>query len=451
MSAHRGGILLVAIALFALGCGASSPGKAQPPPASSSSQPQPTHTVAFVGVEETVIDWLAAADPRLAIRANVTAPQAVLARIGGDAVLAEDASAQIRGGSLDVFAFHGRARALQTASKLLAAFGGPLPETAPPDSPLARPQLERELLGRLIEEEGARAADEALLGDTAGDLVRAVVSTWTPPAVPEDWQELDAWVSRHLLEIRESLRDGRPRGGPLDLDIALYPLERLLAPLQFPRGSAAIAKVRVALDEDTRAVAPLVAPDRVAHLARLHLGVSLDTATVRPRLERIEVRLRELASKALLASGDSRPAIEARARALLFVEGPCPPVPASRVRAMVPPPERAPICGALRALTEDPQPAAALVALHDDVFLAFAAISTSPPARTGLLCKPDDDVVDSLRRLARERPVVVLGVVLAAELLYGNDGADARLKAWRSLGEAPLDVVARELGVRMPQ
>ena len=69
----------------------------------------------------------------------------------------------------------------------------------------------------------------------------------------------------------------------------------------------------------------------------------------------------------------------------------------------------------------------------------------------GLLSKPEDEVVDSLRRAARERPVVALGVALAAELLY-RDGdaaaAEPRLKAWRALGEAPLDVVARELDVR---
>jgi hypothetical protein len=37
-------------------------------------------------------------------------------------------------------------------------------------------------------------------------------------------------------------------------------------------------------------------------------------------------------------------------------------------------------------------------------------------------------------------------VALAAELLYADDGAEARLAAWRALGDAPLDVVARELG-----
>jgi hypothetical protein len=112
---------------------------------------------------------------------------------------------------------------------------------------------------------------------------------------------------------------------------------------------------------------------------------------------------------------------------------------------MTPPPERAGACGALRALTEDAAPAAALVALHDDVLLSFAAVVAAPPPRTGLLSHPADDDVDALLRMARERPVVVLGVALAAELLYGHDGADARLAAWRALGEAPLDVVAREM------
>jgi len=54
--------------------------------------------------------------------------------------------------------------------------------------------------------------------------------------------------------------------------------------------------------------------------------------------------------------------------------------------------------------------------------------------------------VETLLRMARERPVVVLGVAFAAELLYADDGVEARLAAWRALGEAPLDVVARELG-----
>jgi hypothetical protein len=404
---------------------------------------------AFDRLEDDAMNWIAAADPRLATRATaagtVPASDEVLKTIGTEAVLAEDATAVIRGSSLDLFAFRARAHALDQAAQRVAGFVDPLPDDAPADGADARPRLERELLARVIDEERARAAEEANLGDASGDLVRAIVATWTPPAAPDEWPLRDAWVSKHLLEIRDSLRPGRPLTGPLDLDVALYPLERLLAPLQFPRGSAAIAELRVGLDADTRSMPALVVPERVAREAKVHLGLTVDTPSLAARFARTAARLHDLAAAALEASGPRRPAIEARARELLLVERPCPAVPGTRVRSMGPPPERAAICGAVRALTEEAEPAAALVALHDDVLLAAAAVTASPPPRTGLLCHPDDDVVDALRRRSRERPVPAIGVALAAELLYGTDGVDARLQSWRALGEAPLDVVAREL------
>jgi hypothetical protein len=403
-------------------------------------------TAEFGRLEDHAIEWLVAADPRLAGRAGSAASDEVLKRIGTDAILAEDSTAQMRGGSLDLFAFHARSRAIGEAGKLVASFREALPETGPLGSGLARPQLERELLGRLIDEERARAEEEAALGDASGDLVRAIVSTWLPPASPQDWADRDNWVSKHLLEIRQSLRTSSPRTGPPDLDVALYPLERLLAPLQFPRGSAAIAQLRMALDEDMRAVPKVNAPERVAHDAKIHLGVALDAAALRPQLEQTEARLRELASRALQATPQAdRAAVEGRARDLLLVERPCPAVPDSKVRSMAPPPERAAICGALRALTEEASPAPVIVALHDDVLISVAAVAAVPPPRTGLLSHPDNDTVDTLERMARERPVVVLGVALAAELLYGSGHGDDRLRTWRALGEAPLDVVAREL------
>jgi hypothetical protein len=198
-----------------------------------------------------------------------------------------------------------------------------------------------------------------------------------------------------------------------------------------------------------RAKPPLVVPERVALEAKVHLGVTVDPASLPARFARTESLLKDLATAALQASGDQRPAVEARARQLLLVERPCPAVPGTRVRSMGPPPERAAICGAVRALTEEALASAALVALHDDVLLAAAAVTSSPPPRTGLLSHPEDDVVDDLRRMSRERPTVAIGVALAAEVLYATPGSDARLRAWRALGEAPLDVVARELGVTL--
>ncbi len=441
----RTGAGLAWVALLGAACARPGASVAHAPPAAPADDAKRVAT--FGAIEDQAMSWIAAADPRLATRTNALAPSTddVLKRIGTDAVLAEDATAVIHDGSLDLFAFRARARALDEAAHQVAAFADPLPDEAPTSGALERPKLERELLARVIQEEEVRVAEEAKLGDASGDLVRAIVATWTQPAVPDEWPLRDAWVSKHLLEIRDSLRHGPPRTGPLDLDVELYPLERLLAPLQFPRGSAAIAELRVGLDQDMRAVPPLVLPERVAFGVKVHLGVAVDAESLAARFQSTAARLTELASGALAASGPRRPAIEARARELLLVERPCPAVPGTRVRSMGPPPERAAICGILRALMEEPVQTAALVALHDDVLLAAAAVTADPPPRTGLLSHPEDDRVDALRRTARERPVPAIGVALAAELLYANSDSEARLRSWRSLGEAPLDVVEREL------
>jgi hypothetical protein len=298
-------------------------------------------------------------------------------------------------------------------------------------------------LDRLTGEELARVEDEARLGDASGDLVRGIVATWTRPTGPPEWLERDQWVSTHLLEIYQSLLSVRPRTGPTDLDIALYPLERLLEPLQFPRGAAAIAKVRIALDADMRPIPEIASPDALARAARVHLGEIVDPSGILSRFQRLEESLRDVAAAALarIDAMTELHAVETRARALLFVERSCPTVPDSRA----PPPERAAICGLVRSLSEEPSPAAALVAMHDDVLLSLAALTTAPPPRTRLLSHPDNDMVNELERMARERPVPALGVALAAEMLATGGHPVDRVQGWRSLGEAPLDIVAREL------
>ena len=430
-------------------CGAFSP-SAAPPAAqivTSSAELERTHTEDFARVEDRAIGWLVAADPRLAARAGTSARSEVLEHIGTDAVLAEDPSLQIHGGSVDIFSFRARERALREAAKTLAAFRDDLPAVSPRGAVLGRPKLERELLDRLTDEELARVEDEARLGDASGDLVRGIVATWTRPTATPEWLERDQWVSTHLLEIYQSLLSVRPRTGPIDLDIALYPLERLLEPLQFPRGAAAIAKVRMALDADMRPIPEIASPDALARAARVHLGEIVDPSGILSRFQRLEESLRDVAAAALarIDAMTELPAVETRARALLFVERSCPTVPDSRVRSMAPPPERAAICGLVRSLSEEPSPAAALVAMHDDVLLSLAALTTAPPPRTRLLSHPDNDTVNDLERMARERPVSALGVALAAEMLATGGHPVDRVQGWCSLGEAPLDIVAREL------
>ena len=84
------------------------------------------------------------------------------------------------GSPLGLFSFEARATRLEVAAGRLAAFGAGYPSVAPPGSAIARPDLERERLSRLLEEERARTADEARLGDASGDLVRGIVATWAP-------------------------------------------------------------------------------------------------------------------------------------------------------------------------------------------------------------------------------------------------------------------------------
>jgi hypothetical protein len=434
-------------ALLAAGCGATG-GAVRAPSGAVGPTPaeERARTTELAQAEDSAIGWMAAADPRLAARANAVAPPEVLSRVGMDAVMAEDTEGAVRGTSLNLFAFRARAHALEEAAKALAAFTGTLPDVAPLGSALARPRLERELLERVLVEERARLEDESKLGDASGELLRGVVATWTQPERPQEVVDRDAWIGKHLLEVRDSLRDPARRSGPADLDLALYALERLLAPLQYPRGTSALVQVRLAMDADMRAVPRLRDAATVERGVKLHLGLEVDPASLPARLAKLEGRLRDDAERAL-GSGevDGRRAVEGRARELLLVERACPPVADSRVRAMGPPPERALACGVLRVLSEEDR-ATALVVLHDDVVLAQAAVVASPAVRTRLLSHVDDDAVDSLTRLARERPVVVLGGALAAELLYAGGDLDARLAAWRALGEAPLDVVARELG-----
>ncbi len=438
MSAHAN--VAAVFASLALSCAlARPPVPAAPGP--DRAEIARERTLELEQVVRETLEMLAEDDPRLLARERPVLPPEVFL-----------------GSPLGLFSFEARATRLEVAAGRLAAFGAGYPSVAPPGSAIARPDLERERLSRLLEEERARTADEARLGDASGDLVRGIVATWAPldahAAIDdiaalqlrvEELRDRDAWVSAHLREIRDSLR-GLPRTGPLDLDHALNPLERMLAPTQYPKSAAAIAELRVALDEDMRAVSPLVDADRVKRGTKLHLGVEVDPATLPARLAPTIARLEQLATAALGWYGYARGSVEDRARELLFVDARCPCGPGTRVGAIGPPPERAKICGVLRALSEEPHPGTAIIALHDEVLLALAAATTSPPPRTLLLCHPDDDAVDAFRREARERPVPFIGVLLAAELLFGP-GADtnARLRAWTALGDAPLDIVAREL------
>ena len=315
-----------------------------------------SRTMAFARIEDAALDWVAAADPRLAARLGTGASDAVLKRMGTDAILVEDASTGIRGRSLDLFSFRARSRALDEAAKTVASFHDELPEVGPVGGLIARPRLERELLQRLIDEERARAVEEARLGGASGELVRAIVSTWTLPATPQEVPERDLWVSKHLLEIRESLRSSGPPTGPLDLDVALYPLERILAPLEYPRGSAAIAQGANG-SRRGHAGGPEARACR-ANCPHRCLRISARSSTRGTPCASREGRggWHELAASLPPEGTADRRAIEGRARELLIVERSCPAAIDSKVRSMAPPPERGAILWGSFACSPTKQP-----------------------------------------------------------------------------------------------
>jgi hypothetical protein len=122
---------------------------------------------------------------------------------------------------------------------------------------------------------------------------------------------------------------------------------------------------------------------------------------------------------------------------------------------MHPSDERAAICAALRAIAGGielgaplaPTKIAAAAALHDEVLVALVALGAQP--RPGFSFGADDDVGVRLRRLAAARPDVPVGVAMALEMVFrAPGGAARRAERWLAFGDAPLDVVERELFAR---
>ena len=401
-------------------------------------------------LEEEALEWIDGGRSAPRGARGATAPDEVLEKIGMMAVLAEDTTRDHPrdGRSISSPSARGRARSTE-AAKVVAAFRSPLPEAGP-----ARRARWR---GR---GSSGSCSSASRRGERARRTTRRSSATPRGSSSAASWrrgrlrrrrrtcQDATRGSRKHLLEIRDSLREPAPahraarsRRGALP---ARAPARADASTRGRPRRSRSCAWRSTRTCARRRAAARRSA-SRPA--AKVHLGLALDVAALPARLERLEARLRELAVQALEASAgaDARRGIEARARELLWSERPCPRWPTRAVRAMAPPPERAAVCGALRALTEEARPRAALVALHDDVLLSLAAVVRAPPAAHRAALAPARTTTSTRSsgwrasapssRSARPSP--------RSSSTAPRD-RDDRIAAWRALGEAPLDVVARE-------
>jgi hypothetical protein len=448
-------VALLGVFSFAGACALAPEAKPSAfPPTTAQATP-----ASFTAWEEERLAELATVDPRLSFRMRIEPSEADSRRAVLGAILAEDEGLRVVGQRADLFSFDGRARELDRIAARVAS--------APPVGADAKEVL---LLTRLVAEERARVDEERRLPSSASALVRGVIATWTAPASMAELKERDAWLAARLDEVSASMKGGSIRAVEVtELEDALDPLERLAEPSGFPRAQGALARLRVALGAAHAAsgigMGWAALHDRLA----VHLGVTEPEASLRAELARTEARLREEATAEVsnLPEPRARDVLRAAGRVLVDdVSSAAPRYEAemsnSRVRTFLPPPERALVCSCLGAIATgrtDAEATSRLVATHDVVVLAVWAAAIhldhvdpdEAPQRRAMLGEIAPEGMGRLVRFAAARPVACVAAARMAALL-GDGGVierQARAKRWLAFGDAPLDVVAREMAWKL--
>jgi hypothetical protein len=404
----------------------------------------------FIADEGRILNVMAAADARIAGR-GITADKAALHHATMGAILAEDPSLAMEGDRPDVFSFDVRARAIDSASEVLARW-----KTPPEDVLAMRPALEMELLARFIASEKLRLASERDLPRSASELLGALATTWRTPEA-KDVGEQDDWLSRRIAEVTKSLApksltpDERD-----DLDDSLDPLEHLLEGL--PKSHAALVELRLAVQRVDLAGKPRDRWDVVSGRLAADMGMKLSSETLLAFIGTEAKALREEIDK-LVGVKITEDVAQHAADLVLAPDGTCrAPFTGSKMRALGPPEERAFDCVVrtriIEAHTAD-ENLGVLVALHDAVVagawaLVFArggdaeAVALATPR---LMAPLGPTASGKLTRFAATHPVEAISRALSIEWIMRNGLQDAALRAdaWKNFGDAPLDVIDREL------
>jgi hypothetical protein len=395
---------------------------------------------------------LAAADPRIAAR-GITVDAVALHHATMGAVIAEDSTLAMEGNRPDVLSFDVRGRALDMAVEIVSHWKTP-PADPDPASAL-RPDLEVELLGRLIASEKLRLTAERDIPRSASILLGGLAATWQTPEV-KDVAARDEWLTRRFGEVEVALR---PQSLTLvertELEDALDPLERVIAE-GLPKSRQALVRLRIAVqgvETSPRSV------DRWAPvMERLHADAGM--------LLTADTLLAFLATQAKLLHAEInqlvvKPTEEIAERAGESVVGTgerCRAQSASKVRALEPPPERVFDC-ALRdrviAAHTANENLVVLIGMHDVVVAAAWSVilARGGDDATIALGAPKPIVAFSpviegkLMRFAATHPVEAVTRALSIAWIMRNGLAEAALRAeaWKTFGDAPLDIIDREL------
>ncbi len=405
---------------------------------------------AFDAAEDEALRDLAAIDRRLAVRTRLSPRDDDLRRVALGALFADESGVAAVDGFIDPFSFEGRSRGLAAVKKTVDASPADLPAAA---------LLERELLVRLVDEEIARLDEERRLPWSASALVRGIVETWTPPTSADQTAARDRWLTRRLDEVRQSLGSGElDVGRARELDDALDALEHKVDIPGFMATTGELVKLREALEsgalhKDTPQRPPW---DVVAQRLRAHVGVALSPEAIETALttqvKSIVGSVKELRDTA--PSGTE--AVTTRAAAATLPSTECSDVvPSSRVRSMIPPPERIASCHlrhVASAATDPDARAAAGIALHDSMIVALWALDMArgsslaqTTAKHHLVGRSAVDAQARLERIALARPVAAIAAGLSAALLAETPDPPTRARAWSTLGDVPLDIATTEL------
>lgn len=351
----------------------------------------------------------------------------------------------------DVFSFDARQTRLNTIAGRAA--------TPPPDA--LGEAKETLLLSRLIAEERARVDEERQLPRSGSELIRAILATWSLPSSMTEAKERDAWLSARLDDLSTSIERAPLRAVErTELDDALDPVERLADLSGFATTAGALARLRVALGSSRAVVGRGMGWEALHQRLVVHLGIAESEPTLRAELAQTESRLRAQAKAQLDAVGEAVARAAARnSESLVLAESECKTENGhSKIRGFGPPPERALLCAKLGGYAEAGSDGGlvVLLATHDAVTLAMWAMAIhvddvdpeETPHTLVLLSEVPPEHVGRFVRFAAVRPIACLAVARMASLLDagGLEERQARAKRWRAFGDAPLDVVEREMG-----
>jgi hypothetical protein len=427
-------LAIVCLALGAVACGAT------PPPRTLSTTTLEGYVQSFLRAEPVLIESLARSDPRVARRLGIAPPPRFT----------------------DPFQFDVRAIGLENVVLSLAELT--LPEWRG-DEPqiLVRHRLEEELVYRFLAEEQFRLASEQSDVRRSAALLRAIANAWPGSAVshPATASSVDAVLAWRLAQVRGAVQPFvLSEADRAELVDAIEIIGARVATAPLPRAKVEVTRLRAAVAIAWVAPFPTEDWDDVAAALHAFLGIDADEAKL---LARIDDAARALAAQARVGLGAIAPnyADDARRRAaaMLHVGSPCrSDAPDSVVRSLAPPPERASACVVVRAAANaetDLDELVALVVLHDAAIVGAWSIALHGARRDPVearrrwrpLVALGAEQEARLTRFAQAHPVDAVGAALAAALLVHDGPARvvATARAWRAFGDAPLDVVEREL------